>query len=108
MKKMLIGCILAVSISIFNNVNIFSRQLELNLQKLEGQKKSNVQSKKAGSRRSRWRDTSYKRKVFRNSRKGKIILKCKENRFYKAQYQELAKIWTGIKELEADMKNRKK
>ena len=107
MKKMLIGCILVVSAISYSATDVMStlKQLELNLQKLEAEEKAMYNQRKAEAEEAE-RTLASQRKVYSEIvEKEKIIQSVKENRFYKAQYQELAKKYgQAKKELEADMK----
>lgn len=107
MKKLLIGCILAVSAVSYSAADVMStlEQLELNLQKLEAEEKAMYNQRKAEAEEAE-RTLASQRKVYSEIvEKEKIIQNVKENRFYKAQYQELAKKYgQAKKELEADMK----
>ncbi len=94
MKKILIGCILAVSAVSYSATDVMStlEQLELNLQQLEAEEAE--------------RTLAAQRKMYEEiSEKEKRISSVKDNKFYKAQYQELGKKYAEAKkELETDMR----
>lgn len=106
MKKMLIGCMLAVSAVSYSVTDIMStfEQLELKLQKLEAEERAMYNQRKSEAEEAA-RTLAAQRKMYAEiSEKEKIILSIKDNKFYKGQYQELAKKYgKAKKELEKDM-----
>ena len=90
----MIGCILAVSAVSYSATDVMStlEQLELNLQQLEAEEAE--------------RTLAAQRKMYEEiSEKEKRISSVKDNKFYKAQYQELGKKYAEAKkELETDMR----
>ena len=106
MKKILIGCILAVSAVSYSATDVMStlEQLELNLQQLEAEERAMYNQRKAEAEEAE-RTLAAQRKMYAEiSEKEKRILGVKDNKFYKAQYQELAKKYGAAKkELESDM-----
>ena len=93
MKKILIGCILAASTVSYSATDVMStlEQLELNLQQLEAEEAEKT--------------LAAQRKIYAEvSEKEKRIISVKDNKFYKGQYQELArKYGEAKKELGIDM-----
>ena len=106
MKKLLIGCILAVSTVSYSAKDVIStlEQLELNLQQLEAEERAMYNQRKAEAEEAA-RTLEDQRKLYAEiSEKEKRILSVKDNKFYKGQYQELAKKYgEAKKELEIDM-----
>lgn len=106
MKKLLIGCILAVSAISYSATDVMStlEQLELNLQQLEAEERAMYNQRKAEAEEAE-RTLETQRKMYAEiSEKEKRILSVKDNKFYKGQYQELAKKYgEAKKELETDM-----
>ena len=103
MKKILVGCILVVSAVSYSATDVMStlEQLELNLQKLEAEEKAMYNQRRAEAERTL---ASQKKMYAEISEKEKKILSVKDNKFYKDQYQELAKKYAEAKkELETDM-----
>ncbi|MEJ6468143.1 adhesion protein FadA [Fusobacterium ulcerans] len=107
MKKILVGCILAVSVASYSATDVMStlKQLELNLQQLEAEEKAMYNQRKAEAEEAE-RTLANQRKMYAEiSEKEKKISSVKDNKFYKDQYQELAKKYgEAKKELEIDMK----
>lgn len=107
MKKILIGCILALSAVSYSATNVMStlEQLELNLQQLEAEERAMYNQRKAEAEEAERTLTSQRKVYAEIVEKEKTIQNVKDNRFYKAQYQELAKKYEQAKkELEADMR----
>ena len=106
MKKILIGCILALSAVSYSATDVMStlEQLELNLQQLEAEERAMYNQRKAEAEEAE-RTLAAQRKMYAEiSEKEKRILGVKDNKFYKGQYQELAKKYGAAKkELESDM-----
>lgn len=106
MKKILIGCILAISAVSYSATDVTStfEQLELNLQQLEAEERAMYNQRKAEAEEAE-KTLAAQRKMYAEiSEKEKKILSVKDNKFYKAQYQELAKKYSETKkELEKDM-----
>ena len=104
MKKIIIGCFLAVSAVSYSATDVMStlEQLELNLQQLEAEERAMYNQRKAEAEKT----LEAQRKMYAEiSEKEKRILSVKDNKFYKGQYQELAKKYgEAKKELEADMR----
>ena len=106
MERILIGCILAVSAVSYSATNVMStfEQLELNLQKLEAEERAMYNQRKAEAEEAEKTLASQKKMYEEISEKEKRILSVKDSKFYKDQYQELAKKYAEAKkELEADM-----
>ena len=107
MKKLLIGCILAVSTVSYSASNVMStlEQLERSLQQLEAEERAMYNQRKAEAEEAE-RTLAAQRKMYAEiSEKESRILSVKDNKFYKGQYQELAKKYgEAKKELETDMK----
>jgi len=106
MKKLLIGCILAVSAVSYSATDVMStlEQLELSLQQLEVEERAMYNQRKAEAEEAE-RTLAAQRKMYAEiSEKENRILSVKDNKFYKGQYQELAKKYgEAKKELEKDM-----
>ena len=104
MKKIIIGCLLAVSAVSYSATDVMStlEQLELNLQQLEAEERAMYNQRKAEAEEAE-KTLEAQRKMY--AEKEKRILSVKDNKFYKGQYQELAKKYgEAKKELEADMR----
>ena len=107
MKKIFIGCILAVSAVSYSATDVMStfEQLELNLQQLEAEEKAMYNQRKTEAGEAERMLVSQRKMYAEIVEKEKIIQSVKDSRFYKAQYQELAKKYgQAKKELEADMR----
>ncbi|MHD0316391.1 adhesion protein FadA [Fusobacterium sp. THCT1E2] len=106
MKKILIGCILAASTVSYSATDVMStlEQLELNLQQLEAEERAMYNQRKAEAEEAE-KTLAAQRKIYAEvSEKEKRIISVKDNKFYKGQYQELArKYGEAKKELEIDM-----
>ena len=107
MKKILIGCILAVSAVSYSATDVMStfEQLELNLQQLEAEEAAMYNQRKTEAEEAE-RTLEAQRKMYAEiSEKEKRILSVKDSKFYKDQYQELAKKYADAKRvLEDEMK----
>ncbi|RHG35289.1 adhesin [Fusobacterium varium] len=107
MKKIIIGCFLAVSAVSYSATDVMStlEQLELNLQQLEAEERAMYNQRKAEAEEAE-KTLEAQRKMYAEiSEKEKRILSVKDNKFYKGQYQELAKKYgEAKKELEVDMR----
>lgn len=103
----MIGCILAVSAVSYSATDVMStlEQLELNLQQLEAEERAMYNQRKAEAEEAE-RTLAAQRKMYEEiSEKEKRISSVKDNKFYKAQYQELGKKYAEAKkELETDMR----
>ncbi len=103
----MIGCILAVSAVSYSATDVMStlEQLELNLQQLEAEERAMYNQRKAEAEEAE-RTLAAQRKMYEEiSEKEKRISSVKDNKFYKAQYQELGKKYPEAKkELETDMR----
>ena len=106
MKKILVGCFLAVSAMSYSATDVMStfEQLELNLQQLEAEERAMYNQRKAEAEEAE-KTLAAQRKMYAEiSEKEKRIISVKDNKFYKDQYQELArKYGEAKKELEIDM-----
>ena len=107
MKKIIIGCILALSAVSYSAGDVMStlEQLELNLQKLEAEERAMYNQRKAEAEEAQKTLESQRKMYTEISEKEKRILSIKDVKFYKSEYQELAKKYAQAKKvLEADMK----
>ena len=106
MRKLLIGCILAISTVSYPATDVMStlEQLEFNFQQLEAEERAMYNQRKAEAEEAEKTLVTQRKMYAEISEKEKRILSVKDNKFYKAQYQELAKKYAEAKkELETDM-----
>ena len=107
MKKLLIGCILAVSAISYSATDVMStfEQLELNLQQLEAEERAMYDQRKAEAETAEKvlaeQKATYQQIIAQERR----IADVKEFRYYKGQYNQLAKKYSDAKRaLEDEMK----
>ena len=108
MKKVLLGCILlAASITTFAESNVLSTldQLELNFQQLEAEEKAMYEKRKSEAEEAQ-RTLAQQREMYQKIiTQEKRIADVKGNRYYKDQYNQLAKKYADSKKvLEEDMR----
>ena len=108
MKKVLLGCILlAASITTFAESNVLStlEQLELNFQQLEAEEKAMYEKRKSEAEEAQ-RTLAQQREMYQKIiTQEKRIADVKGNRYYKDQYNQLAKKYAESKRvLEEDMR----
>lgn len=108
MKKVLLGCILlAASITTFAESNVLStlEQLELNFQQLEAEEKAMYEKRKSEAEEAQ-RTLAQQREMYQKIiTQEKHIADVKGNRYYKDQYNQLAKKYAESKRvLEEDMR----
>ena len=108
MKKVLLGCILlAASITTFAESNVLStlEQLELNFQQLEAEEKAMYEKRKSEAEEAQ-RTLAQQREMYQKIiTQEKRIADVKGNRYYKDQYNQLAKKYADAKRvLEDEMK----
>ena len=107
-KKVLLGCILlAASITTFAESNVLStlEQLELNFQQLEAEEKAMYEKRKSEAEEAQ-RTLAQQREMYQKIiTQEKRIADVKGNRYYKDQYNQLAKKYADSKKvLEEDMR----
>lgn len=108
MRKVLLGCFLfTASITIFAETNVLStlEQLELNFQQLEAEEKAMYEKRKSEAEEAQ-RTLAQQREMYQQIiTQEKRIADVKGNRYYKDQYNQLAKKYSDAKKvLEEDMK----
>ena len=108
MRKVLLGCFLfTASITIFADTNVLStlEQLELNFQQLEAEEKAMYEKRKSEAEEAQ-RTLAQQREMYQQIiTQEKRIADVKGNRYYKDQYNQLAKKYSDAKKvLEEDMK----
>lgn len=108
MKKVLLGCILlAASITTFAESNVLYtlEQLELNFQQLEAEEKAMYEKRKSEAEEAQ-RTLAQQREMYQKIiTQEKRIADVKGNRYYKDQYNQLAKKYADSKKvLEEDMR----
>ncbi|AVQ30202.1 adhesion protein FadA [Fusobacterium varium] len=108
MKKILLGCfLLTASITIFADSNVLSTldQLELNFQQLEAEEKAMYEKRKSEAEEAQ-RTLAQQRETYQQIViQEKRIADVKNNRYYKDQYNQLAKKYADTKKaLEEDMR----
>lgn len=105
MKKILVGCILVVSAaSAFAVSTTTLEELEMSLQRLEAEERAMYNQRKAEAEEAEQTLAKQRQMYAEISEKEKRILSVKDSKFYKAEYQQLAKRYADAKKaLEADM-----
>lgn len=105
MKKILVGCILVVaSASAFAVSTSTLEELEMSLQRLEAEERAMYNQRKAEAEEAEQTLANQRKMYAEISEKEKRILNVKDTKFYKAEYQQLAKRYAEAKKtLEADM-----
>ena len=106
MKKILIGCILAVSAVSYSATDVMStfEQLELNLQQLEAEEKAMYNQRKTEAEEAEKALISLRAKYQKILETEKYIIEVEQYRYYQEDYKELLKKCRTMKgELEAEI-----